>query len=91
MQANNIIVIYIENTIFNRINFHSDENIAAGNCLFLSNSLKRNIENIIIIDTFSDFTTPGLIIIDDDIILSNLRLAYNFDELSSVMEREVSR
>lgn len=74
----------IENAIFRRINFNSMENIKVGNCLYLSNVLKRNIENLTIIDTFSEYTTPGLIITDDDIILTNLKMAYNFNELPSV-------
>ena len=46
--------------------------------------MKRNIENITLIDTFSDYTTPGLIIFDEDIILTNLKLTYNFNELATV-------
>ena len=84
MQANIIRIITIENSIFRKINFNSLKNIGAGNCLYLSNIMKRNIENITLIDTFSDYTTPGLIIFDEDIILTNLKLTHNFNEPASV-------
>ena len=62
----------IESSIFKNINFNLQKTLKAGNCLYLSNVLKRNFYNLTIIDTFSDYTTPGLIIIDNDRLLSNM-------------------
>ena len=77
INANLINVMNIENSIFRNINFNLNKLVKAGNCLRLSNVLKRNIEYLTLIDTFSDHTTPGLIIIDNDKILANLNKIYN--------------
>lgn len=66
MNVNFVKVMNIENSIFRKINLNFKKNQRAGNCLSLSNVLSRSIENLIIIDAFSDYKTPGIIIIDND-------------------------
>ena len=77
----------IENTIFHSINLVYYDLFKAGGCIRTQNVLKRTFFNLTIFNTFSEYTAPGLKIIDEKDKLLLLSSLYNFNENIAVNQK----